>query len=318
MKRHNYIRSIIVVVFMALITTANAQHFTEFEFVGESAPTNIQQTMQNNAKAVFKQIHDSYFNKKSNISLSQNNATDEAIKRIQALWSTSKFYCTETEVIQPILRMSGGKYYQVRNVPVFFVGGATEEDKYQELVLEFTSNGKISDIYIALSGNQYKIILDGAGEVTDLRRRQLILGFVENFRTAYNRKDIVYIEQVFSEDALIIIGKILEQSGDGLPNTVHVVKKKKEYMTDLKRVFTNNSFINVKFDEIEVIQSETNPNVYGVTLQQKWNSSTYKDEGWLFLMIDFQNEDKPQIWVRTWDPLNMPKIERGSLIQFAH
>ena len=319
MKMYRYIRQIIVVVWMGFIPLwVNAQHFSEFEFV-ETAPANIRQAMQDNAKAVFRQIHEAYFEKKSGLTLSRNNATPEAIERIQALWSTSKFYCIETDLIARVLQMPKG--YQVRNIPVLFADGATDEDKYQDLVLEFAPDGKISDIYIAIAMQQYYNILETGSEVTDIRRRQLILGFVENFRTAYNRKDITYLDQVFSNDALIITGKMLRASGDsprpvGSNNVRYVVQNKTQYMTNLQRVFKNNSFINIKFDEIEVMRDEERGHIYGVTLRQQYNSSNYKDEGWLFLMIDFRDEDNPMIWVRTWEPLDVPRNKVMGLVDF--
>ena len=44
------------------------------------------------------------------------------------------------------------------------------------------------------------------------------------------------------------------------------------------------------------------PRIYGVTMKQYWNSSTYSDVGYLFLMINFENELQPTIEVRTWQP----------------
>jgi len=286
----------------------NAQHFTDFEFV-ETASASIRQAMQNNTKEVFRQIHDSYYSKKNNITLSRNNATPDAISSIHALWSTSKFYCIETEIITKVLQTPKG--WQVRNIPVMFVEGETDEDKYQDIVLEFASDGKISGIYIALAMHQYNDVFKDANEVTDLRRRQLVLGFVENFRTAYNRKDIDYLDRVFSNDALIIVGKELRSRGDGLPPPVHYdVRTKSEYMKNLKEAFDRNQYINIKFSEIEVMQ-HTNPgsgHIYGVVLRQDWNASGgYKDTGWIFLMIDFKDEDNPLIWVRTWQPISVPK-----------
>jgi len=319
---NNFMKHLITIAFIGFFITLNVnaqQHFTEFEFT-ETVAYNIRQTMQNNAKAVFKQIHESFFNKRQTISLSTNNATREAIQRIQALWSTSKFYCVETELIARVLEMPGGRGLQVRNIPVFFADGATDEDKYQDMVLEFTVDGKISDLYIALPMNQYYKIFESGSGVTDLRRRQLVLGFVEDVRTAYNRKDATYLDQVFSNDALIITGKVLKRTGDS-PNPVgvdvqYVTQTKAEYLKRLKTVFTNNTFINIKFDEIEVLKDEESDNIYGVTLRQSWNSSTYSDEGWLFLMIDFRNEDQPQIWVRTWQPLEVPRNKVFGLIDF--
>ena len=89
-----------------------------------------------------------------------------------------------------------------------------------------------------------------------------------------------------------------------------------EYIKKLKTVFANNSFINIKFDEIEVYKYEEKGNIYGITLRQHWNSLSYSDEGWLFLMIDFRNENAPQIRVRTWQPLEAPRNKVFSLIDF--
>ena len=306
---YSFFKHVFFVMLIGLITTSvvNAQHFTDFEFY-EGASANILQTSQNNAKAVFRQIHESFFNKRQSITLSSANATPEAIERIRDLWSTSKFYCVETYLMKPVARIPDGGW-QVRDVPVFFIDGGTPEEQYQELVLEFTSNGTISDIYIALPMHQRDKIFKDATEVTDLRRRQLILGFVENFRTAYNRKDINYIEDVFSNEALIITGKVTKRNGDS-PNprgveVTYVTHNKQTYINNLKGVFSRNSFINIKFEDIEVVKG--NENVYGVTLKQHWNASNYSDVGWLFLMIDYKDENNPLIWVRTWEPPEVPK-----------
>ena len=318
-----YFRNVIIVALICLTTSTvvNAQHFTEFVF-DDTAPANIRQTMQNNAMAVFRQIHESHFNDRQGVTLSASNATPEAIERIQALWSTSRFFCVLPFMTRPVLSTSNG--WQVRNIPVFFVEGANLEEQYQYLVLEFTPSGLIADIFIALPMHQYREILQGATDVTDFRRRQLVLGFVEDFRTAFNRRDINFIEQVFSDDALIIVGREVRRSGDssllpaGLGNVEveYFHRTKAEYIAGLRRVFAQNAFINIRFEDIEVIQDEERGHIYGVTLRQHWNTTNYSDEGWLFLMIDFRNEDAPMIWVRTWQPLSVPRNRVFGLVDF--
>ena len=293
----------------------NAQHKTAFEFT-ETADAALRRTMQNNTNAVFDIIHDAYFSKKAELIFPTNNATPEAIEQIQALWSTSRFYCKMPNVTKRVLKSANG--YQVRNIPVFFEEGETEEEQNQDIAIEFTPQGRINDVYISIPMHQYMQILETRDTVSDLRRRQQVVGFVDNFRTAYNRKDLAYLKQVFSEDALIIVGngKKLERSSDGLPNYEYVVKDKATYITSLQGVFNNNKYINVKFSEIEVLQPYRNKNLYCVTLRQEWNSSNYSDIGWLFLMIDFKNEDKPLIWVRAWDHEGVPRDERISAGDF--
>ena len=283
----------------------NAQQKTTFNFT-DGAAENLRITMQQNTKAVFDVINDSYYSKKNELQLSSNNITSDARDRVQALWSTSSFYCTKTDVQQSVLKMPNGNW-QVRNIPVFFEQGETNEDKNQDIVIEFTSTGIINDIYIAIPFHQYENIRNNGVNVTDIRRRQLIIEFVENFRTAYNRKDIEYLNQVFSKDALIITGKVLAAKGDGYPIVEKKVQNKVQYMENLKRAFANNRYINIKFSDIEVFQPYEKDYVYCVRLVQDWNASNYSDKGYIFLIIDFRNENEPQIWVRAWDPYNTPK-----------
>jgi hypothetical protein len=284
-----------------------SQHTTEFLFL-ETAPESVKKTMQTSAKAVFAEINRAYDENKSGLALSQNDVTGDASKRIQTLWATSHFYCTETSITTRILKSSNG--YQVRNIPVFFAQGKTDDDKYQDVVIEFTAGGKINDMYIAIAPHQYAKIMGHSNEVKDLRYRQLILELVENFRTAYNRKDLPFLNNIYSDDALIITGKVLkpQKRGDApiAANSQKVeysVQNKKQYIAKLGRIFATNSYVNIKFDNIVVTRHEGNPSIYGVTLKQYWNTSNYSDEGWLFLIFDYEDENNPQIWVRTWQPL---------------
>ena len=311
-KNYKFFRHFATVLLGCLLCVqAYAQHTTEFMF-SETADYYLRKIMQTNAKAVFAEINHAYEQNKPELVLSLSNVTDDASKRIQSLWTTSHFYCTETSITTRVLKSSNG--YQVRNIPVFFVQGEKTEDKYQDIVIEFTSEGKINDMYIAISNHQYLKIIGDSNPVTDLRYKQMIVELVENFRTAYNRKDIPFLEDIYSDDALIITGKVLspQKRGD-VPQANNQIKiqysiqNKKQYLTNLQRVFNANSYINIKFDSIVVTRPEGNPDIYGVTLKQEWNSSGgYHDEGWLFLMIDYKNVNNPLIWVRTWQPSKDP------------
>ena len=86
---------------------------------------------------------------------------------------------------------------------------------------------------------------------------------------------------------------------------------KREYLNRLRRVFQNNSFVRVIFEEIEIVRHPKYPEVYGIQVKQRWNSSTYSDAGYLFVMIDFENPQQPLIHVRAWQP---EKFADGSVI----
>lgn len=76
-------------------------------------------------------------------------------------------------------------------------------------------------------------------------------------------------------------------------------------------MFRNNKYINVKFSDYKIVRHGAKPNYYGVTLKQDWATSSYKDQGIVFLVWDFTNEDAPKIHVRTWQPLTEQAFALG-------
>ncbi len=205
--------------------------------------------------------------------------------------------------------MENNDGYQVRNIPVSMMN-ANEAEKQQELVINLTADGLIDNVMIAIEQHRYREIMDEHESVEDLFRRQVIVDFIENYRTSYNRKDLKYIESVFSDNALIITGKVVREKPRsdqallslGRDKIVYQKQNKQQYIANLKKVFGQNKYLNVIFDEIEVIQHPKYTDIYGVTLKQEWNSDRYRDVGYVFLMIDFQDELNPLIQVRTWQP----------------
>lgn len=233
---------------------------------------------------------------------------------VSMLWENSPFECTDEEIIEHCIQTGSG--YQVRNIPLMMrpTDSSFNEDEYQEAVFSFDRNGNMESFYLTLSMNLYMNVIKSNKSVTDLRRRQLILDYVEHFRTAYNQKDKEFIEAVFSDDALIITGKVIPQrvrDNIQLPARVEYTRQtKRQYMTKLSQIFAANKHIKVTFDEIRVVMHPTKSEWYGVTLHQGWTSDRYHDDGWLFLLWDFSNEDHPTIHVRTWQP---DKIEGKKL-----
>ena len=241
------------------------------------------------------------------------------------LWENCPFECTDEEIIEHCITTGTG--YQVRNIPLMMKPtGEREfgEDEYQEAVISFDKHGNVESFYLSISMNLYMNVIKSNLELTDLRRRQLILDYVEQFRTAYNQKDIKFLNQVFSDDALIITGKVITtKHAEGFTSQKIQYNKqsKEQYIKNLSGVFKRNSYIKVTFDDIEVMRHPVNPNFYGVTLLQGWTSGRYHDDGYLFLLWDFTNENAPQIHVRTWQPDKiggkpLPKDEVFNLSDF--
>ncbi len=150
-------------------------------------------------------------------------------------------------------------------------------------------------------------IMQGKLEENDARRRHQILNYCEHFRTAYTTKDIDFLRQVFSDNALIIVGNVVKtaasddkcQADEKISYAMH---SKHDYIARLSQVFAANKSIDVKFSGFHIMRHPTMDGIYGVTLRQQYKSDRYSDDGYLFLLWDFRDKSMPLIHVRTWQP----------------
>jgi hypothetical protein len=255
-------------------------------------------------------------------SISGFDITPKVSEDIMKLWADCPFRCAETEVVERAVKTPHGEY-QVRNIPLIMmpIEGQSKDvswKKYQEGVFTLDKEGMVVDFHLALEADLYIKVMSSAAAVEDFERRQLILEYVDRFRNAYCLKDIDFLNQIFSDDALIITGKVVKQvKSDINRQSMDNVKieyskqNKKQYLTKLADVFKANKRINVSFDEIKVVKHPAKDAFYGVTLKQGWSSDNYSDVGYVFLLWDFTNPDAPQIHVRTWQPT---EIEVGKPI----
>jgi hypothetical protein len=276
--------------------------------IGSVDDKTVKTRMDENAGKLLTVINTSFANG-TVPSLAGIDMTPDAKSAVLAIWETSPFRCKETEIIDDILKLHSGEM-ELRNIRLY-MKEADSSDKNQEGVLVFTKAGTIDNLYLAIENKQWKKVMSEGNGVTDLRRREIIVNFVENFRTAYNRKDVAFLKNVFSEDALIITGKVIKvkvTDGDYMSQNfpkekiIYNRQTKSEYMASMQRIFANNSYINIKFEELQVVQHKKYPDYYGVTIKQYWNTTKYSDVGYVFLLIDFTNEENPLIHVRTWQP----------------
>lgn len=301
-------KSILLLSFFSLIftMTVSAQYQTTVD-ITDVADTQLTSNMEKNSALLLTELNNAQGEARP-LSLKGIDIDKKAASDLFVMWEVCPFRCDELEIVERGLKtVTGG--YQIRNIPVIMeprTGEHFDEDKYQEIVLNFDKTGKIIDLVFSLSDNQYNQVMRSDLEVTDLRRRSMIIDFVEQFRTAYNRKDIKFLEDIFSDDALIITGKVVNRVKTDMnqwgPQVEYTVQSKKDYLNRLKTVFQNNARINVIFEDIKVNRHKTNGDFYGVKLVQYWNSGTYSDKGYLFLLWDFKDEDHPKIHVRTWQP----------------
>ena len=297
-------RFILTLSLLVAFTGAKAQSVTFTVSDGLSNP-GLKKHIENNLSALLTCFNDSY-NDEADLDLSWVAINPDAKDALDMLWANMPFHCEEPEIVERVLTTYSG--YQVRNVPIELKADSGTD--YQELVIDLEPDGTVSRINLALQNHLYRKVMSDGSEVTDLRCRQMILDYVEQFRTAYNRKDIDFLDNVFSDDALIITGKVVKRKpGDRVavlketPDIVYTQQSKHEYIEKLRtRVFPHNKYIHVTFSDIKVSKHPSVDGYYGVMLRQGYESSTYSDDGYLFMIWDFRDESHPQIHVRTWQP----------------
>lgn len=293
---------------------ANAQNVT-FEITDGLSDISLKSKMEIQVSKLLTAINTAA-ERGSAINFSGINIDEMASFSVAMLWDNVHFRTFDDEILTRALQLkSAGRVrgYEVRDIEIEMIplDDSYKDEKMQEICIDFDTNGKIVDFNLTLGMNQYVRIFREGNELDDLDRRMQILHYVEQFRNAYNQKDIQFMENVFSDDALIITGKVVRRvkSEVGLPPEIQYTKQnKQQYLNGLRRVFANNAYVNVKFDDIKIKRHGAKPNYYGVTLTQQWNSSSYHDEGTLFLIWDFSDEDNPKIHVRTWQPLDDPNV----------
>ena len=152
-------------------------------------------------------------------------------------------------------------------------------------------------------------VISGKLEEKDADNRRMILNYCEHLRTSYTTKDIDFLRQVFSDQALIIVGNVVRSADnnsatgiEGDEKVTFSLKTKKEYLARLEMVFAANKKIDVKFTDFRIMRHPTMEGIYGVSMKQKYTSDRYSDDGYLFILWDFRNKSMPLIHVRTWQP----------------
>ena len=293
----------LIVTGLAFGISASAVNVTITDGIDNS---NVKSRMENSVASILNEVNAAQSAGRSLNFAAMGSLSLQVQQSMEMLWENTPFVCTDDEIVEHCITTGTG--YQIRNIPLMMKPtGEREfnEDEYQEAVISFDRQGRVESFYLSISMNLYMNVIKSNLEMTDLRRRQMILDYVEQFRTAYNQKDLNVLNQVFSDDALIITGRVITQKhpeGFITQKIRYNKQSKQQYLTNLNKVFKVTKYIHVAFDDIEVMRHPTNPNFYGVTLHQGWTSNSYHDEGYIFLLWDFRNENAPEIHVRTWQP----------------
>jgi hypothetical protein len=206
--------------------------------------------------------------------------------------------------------MSG---WEIRKIRIGHSYPSISKETTEYLVLDFDENGKLVDFNTCITDYLFEQYVRNPDLGSDWQNRQEIVKFLEKYRTAYLVRDINTVDMMFADEALIIIGRMIQKAklpedmvkyqklGEDQPDVEYIELTKHEYMNRQRQVFKSQEDIFLDFSSFDIIKKNNCPNVYGVEMRQAYNSTTYSDEGHLFLLIDFNDVD-PLIYVRAWQP----------------
>ncbi len=219
--------------------------------------------------------------------------------------------------IDKINYVQTGNMIQARSIPMVFSYPNNRSHFVENVVFGFSPDKKIANVSFAVSAQTANDIMQRSEEWGTPEVKTQLIQFLENYKSAFSVKDANYIESIFSENALIIVGRVLKDYKpiDGMYANLgekikYVRLSKQQYIENLKHAFASNEFINIQFEStnIKKVQGE---NIYGIQIAQNYTSSTYADKGYLFLMLDLNDPNEPKIYVRSWQPEKNPD---GSII----
>ncbi|MCX6226578.1 MAG: hypothetical protein NTV01_17820 [Bacteroidia bacterium] len=324
--RFNSLKWIITVFGSIVFSSAGLSQITgvDVTLTGGLNDPALQNRIELNLERLLNRINTSYASGSPSLNLSGNWFSENFSKEVEGLWEHSHFFCYLPRINENIILENISGNYIIRNIPIVLNSGDTTEVK-----VSFLKNGIIDDFSIAIGRIQYKDAMKYTSTI-DLTRKEIILNFMENMKTAYMKKDIDFIQSIFSDKALIIVGrkgqiKEAENNSDGIKLSIpqekvqYIQMTKEEYIKKLRGVFERNSYINLSFDSFQLSKHRKYDDFYGVTLRQRWNAEKYSDVGIMFFLIQFKaNEDSiPKIWVRTWQDEKAVKNKGETIYGFA-
>lgn len=249
------------------------------------------------------------------INFSGLDLADNVAQSISATWNIIKFRPEDKSYVETVMTKLNGKgqvyAYQIRNIGVIPAHGAATDAPWdrQELCIDFSKTGRITNINFTNNNVVYANALIEADRLSDGHRRMQIVDWCERFAQYYMDKDTTHLRLIFAPDALIISGKVIV--GKEKSTVRYTSQNVEQYLRNLKRIFARNRYIQVDFDQYEIMKHPTKENIYLVSVRQRWtnrqtkDTQSYTDLGTLTLVWDFRDEDFPRIQVRAWQALGM-------------
>ena len=243
------------------------------------------------------------------------------VKKLEAILKYNDISVVDKEIEADLNKFFNG--WEVREVRVFTDYSSIRKQTTESLIIDFDKDGNLYDINFGILESLYDSFRELGNRNGDWQNRQVIIKFTEKYRTAFLTRDMDMLDSLFAEEAIIIVGRKLKknkmkdvsQINAQLPEIEYLRMNKKQYLKRQKQIFNSRKDIYIGYSTFKITRKNKQPNVYGVSMRQNYQSTGYADEGYLFLLVDF-NEQLPQIYVRSWQPQEWDDRELIKLSSF--
>jgi hypothetical protein len=260
----------------------------------------------------------------------------DAIQRKTYSDANSCFTLDGLEMYNKLIAYGTGRVVGTPNLKFFKSANGNTVARGLQMSFSFNSGTKktfVEDVAFTINKeNKIESVAFGLGQIAENdilcrhapgwtdETRELLMEFLESYKTAYCLKRIDYIRNIFADDAVIIIGNVARRNtakqGDG-DRMISLGGQEKinynrytkdEYLKNLERCFRRNEFINIRFTNNDIQWLEKYKNrpdtkeLFAIQIGQEYNSTSYGDKGYLFLLVNLTDHDNPQIKIRTWQP----------------
>lgn len=298
-------KGLLSVLMMAVSMCTMAEVKIDTEERGGYSNTALLSLMEKNVDKVFSEINNAS-GEDRNLNTAGLPMDDFAKKMLVSIWAQTHFFIDYDDGFVTGQGWPLKNSMMVMEIPVIREVDGT----FQAITVELDLKGTVTDFRFTLENNSKSMMLrDGENVTMVLEEQMIIQKFMDRFATAYCQKDLPALKQIFSDDAIIITGNVVTSRESSVPRITYKKQNKEEYLNNLARAFARNKFVDVKFFGLdkttkgyEITRSRKNPDFYGVQAYQEWRSSNYNDDGYVFLLWDFTDKERPVIHVRTWQP----------------
>lgn len=193
----------------------------------------------------------------------------------------------------------------------------------RKMTLAFDKKGKIARMQFAIDEESSRDIM------TDMlipkEHRFAIINFMEIYQTAYSLRQMQYINDLFSTNAVMLIGSKAQVEDDNNPNLNQIALNSfyyrkhsiNEYLEKLQNGFDSKGWIDVSLHDISISITD-DMYLYGINFVTDFKSANFSAKSNLFFCLDLTEATAPKIIFRVWQPSddNVKPFDMSNYIKF--